>query len=361
MDKVLTLKNISKKFSNTQVLKNISLDIYKGEFVTILGSSGCGKTTTLRIIAGLESQDTGDVEINGVNVNNLEPENRQVNTIFQNYALFPHMNVYKNIAYSLKLKKLSKEEIKQRVTTLLDTVMLSGYENRLPSQLSGGEKQRVAIARALANEPSVLLLDEPLGALDLKLRRQMQQELKKLQKKLGITFVYITHDQEEAINMSDRIVIMNNGLLEQIGSPSEIYDKPKTSFVASFIGTTNLFTGTVVNIKNNEALVRLENNETVSIDSSNHNIKIDQKISFSVRSEHIYATKENKEGFTLKAKVSEDTYVGGMLRIVFKINDWEIYSTRQGIHNKIEMNEEVYISWDLDNAWIVDLGLVDDK
>ena len=356
METVLALKNISKKFSNTQVLKNISLDIYKGEFITILGSSGCGKTTTLRIIAGLETQDEGEVIINGKNVDNDKIEDRQVNTIFQNYALFPHMSVEKNIAYSLKLKKLPKDEIKTRVNKLLDLVMLSGYENRLPNQLSGGEKQRVAIARALANEPSVLLLDEPLGALDLKLRRQMQQELKKLQKNLGITFVYITHDQEEAINMSDRIAIMNNGVLEQLGTPSEIYDTPKTSFVATFIGTTNLFTGTIVDIVNNTVIVEI-NNQKVSVLKNSETLKIGQKINFSVRSEHINASSEMVEGFSLKAKVSEDSYVGGMLKLAFKAADITIYSARQGIHKQVNMNDEVFISWDINNSWIVDLEL----
>ncbi|MEG1942644.1 MAG: ABC transporter ATP-binding protein, partial [Angelakisella sp.] len=239
-ENILSLHEITKSFGDTQVLRGISLDIEKGEFITFLGSSGCGKTTTLRIIAGLESPDSGSVILGGRDVTTEQPNRRDVNTIFQNYALFPHMNVYNNIAYSLKLRKVNSDEIRRRVTEMLELVMLSGFEKRMPSELSGGQRQRVAIARAVINNPSVLLLDEPLGALDLQLRRQMQQELKKLQKQLGITFVYITHDQEEAINMSDRIVVMNNGKFEQIGTPAEIYDHPRTAFVAGFIGTANL-------------------------------------------------------------------------------------------------------------------------
>lgn len=207
-ESVLELRGIEKEFGKVSVLKGISLNVKKGEFITFLGSSGCGKTTTLRIIAGLETPDVGEVFINGECVNQLPPEKRSVNTVFQNYALFPHMNVSENIAYGLKIKKIEKRTIQNKVTEALELIQLSGYEKRMPSELSGGQKQRVAIARAIVNNPQVLLLDEPLGALDLQLRRQMQLELKKLQKQLGITFIYITHDQEEAINMSSRIAVM---------------------------------------------------------------------------------------------------------------------------------------------------------
>ena len=220
----LELKEIKKSFTEGEaVLDNISLEISKGEFITLLGSSGCGKTTTLRIIAGLEQPDAGSVWLDGREVTGLEPNQRDVNTVFQNYALFPHMNVAENIGYGLKLKKVPKNEIRKKVSQMLELVQLEGYEKRKPSELSGGQKQRVAIARALVNNPKVLLLDEPLGALDLQLRRAMQIELKHLQKKLGITFIYITHDQEEAINMSDRIAVMRDGRIEQIGTPDEIY------------------------------------------------------------------------------------------------------------------------------------------
>ena len=224
-------------------MKEISLSIDKGEFITLLGSSGCGKTTTLRIIAGLEIPDSGQVFLDGKDVTGLAPEARDVNTVFQNYALFPHMTVADNIGYGLKLKKIPKAEIKKRVSEMLELVQLPGFEKRKPSELSGGQRQRVAIARSLVNNPKVLLLDEPLGALDLQLRRAMQLELKKLQKKLGITFIYITHDQEEALSMSDTIVVMSEGKIQQIGTPLDIYNEPQNAFVADFIGESNIVDG----------------------------------------------------------------------------------------------------------------------
>ena len=257
-DILLELKNIKKSFSPGEaVLDDISLTVARGEFVTLLGSSGCGKTTTLRIIAGLEQADSGSVWINGQNVTELEPDKRDVNTVFQNYALFPHMNVAENIGYGLKLRKASKAEIKKKVAQMLELVQLEGYEKRKPSELSGGQKQRVAIARALVNNPKVLLLDEPLGALDLQLRRAMQTELKHLQKKLGITFIYITHDQEEAINMSDRIAVMDGGRILQIGTPDEIYNHPKTSYVATFVGNANILHGIVESAENENVVIDL--------------------------------------------------------------------------------------------------------
>ena len=354
-EKILSIQNITKTFEENQVLKGISLDIYKGEFVTFLGSSGCGKTTTLRIISGLETPDEGSVILNGVDVTRFEPNKRGVNTIFQNYALFPHMNVYQNIAYSLKLKKIPAKDIKTKVSEMLTLVMLEGYEKRMPAQLSGGQRQRVAIARALINNPSVLLLDEPLGALDLQLRRQMQQELKKLQKQLGITFIYITHDQEEAINMSDRIVVMNQGVFEQIGTPSEIYDNPKTSFVASFIGTTNLFTGKVVEQQGDQAVVLIDGN-IANIGCQGYTLSIGQDVTFSVRSEHLIASADPTDGFTLMATVAENSYVGGMLRIILRTNTGkEIFSTRHGIRKKIVLGETVSIAWQPENTCLVDM------
>ena len=225
-DMLLRLENINKSFGESQVLKGIDLEVQKGEFITLLGASGCGKTTTLRIIAGLERADRGKVFLEGQDITELAPNKRDVNTVFQNYALFPHMTVEENIGYGLKIQKKTKKEIEHKVKEMLALVQLEGYEKRMPDQLSGGQRQRIAIARAVANEPKVLLLDEPLGALDLKLRRQMQLELKRLQKQLEITFIYITHDQEEAINMSDRIAVMHNGVFEQIGTPNEIYYQP---------------------------------------------------------------------------------------------------------------------------------------
>ena len=242
-DTLLSLQHISKNFGEGDVLRDISLDVARGEFVTLLGASGCGKTTTLRIISGLETPDEGTVLLDGRDVTALPPERRPVNTVFQSYALFPHMNVEKNVAYGLRVRRMDKASIEKRVREMLELVQMADFAKRMPSQLSGGQRQRIAIARALAPEPELLLLDEPLGALDLQLRRQMQLELKRLQKKLGITFVYITHDQEEAINMSDRIAVMRGGRFEQLGTPEEIYDEPKTHYVAQFIGRSTILSG----------------------------------------------------------------------------------------------------------------------
>ena len=242
---ILELHGIYKSFDGTPVLKGIGLQVERGEFITLLGSSGCGKTTTLRIIAGLEAPDQGRVLLEGKDMTDVEPNKRDVNTVFQSYALFPHMNVEQNVGYALKLRKRPKGEIKEEVKKMLELVQLSGFEKRKPAELSGGQKQRVAIARSLINRPKILLLDEPLGALDLQLRRQMQQELKRLQKKLGITFIYITHDQEEALNMSDRIAVMRDGQFDQIGTPSQVYDSPRTAYVARFVGEANIVRGTV--------------------------------------------------------------------------------------------------------------------
>jgi len=238
---IIELKGISKAFDDNLVLDNINLSIKENEFLTLLGPSGCGKTTTLRIIAGFEESDSGELLFNGTDISTLPPYKRQVNTVFQKYALFPHMNVYENIAFGLKIKKLSKSEIDNKVKNILKLVSLEGFEKRNIESLSGGQQQRIAIARALVNEPKVLLLDEPLGALDLKLRKEMQLELKKIQKRLGITFIFVTHDQEEALTMSDKIVVMNKGKIQQMGTPEDIYNEPANAFVAGFIGESNIF------------------------------------------------------------------------------------------------------------------------
>ena len=245
-NKLVELKNISKSFDGEIVLSNVSLYINDKEFITLLGPSGCGKTTTLRIIGGFESADDGDVIFDGERINDIPPYKRSVNTVFQKYALFPHLNVYDNIAFGLRVAKVKESEIKDRVSEMLSLVNLRGFEKRNVSLLSGGQQQRVAIARALINKPKVLLLDEPLGALDLKLRKDMQVELKKIQKATGITFVYVTHDQEEALSMSDTIVVMANGKIQQIGSPTDIYNEPKNAFVADFIGESNILDGVML-------------------------------------------------------------------------------------------------------------------
>ena len=243
MAKLIELKGITKSFDGECILNSINLYIRDGEFITLLGPSGCGKTTTLRIIGGFETADEGQLYFDGAEISELPPHKRQVNTVFQKYALFPHLNVYENIAFPLRMKKTKEDEIKQRVTEILNMVALAGFENKSVSTLSGGQQQRVAIARALVSHPKVLLLDEPLGALDLKLRKDMQNELKNIQKAIGITFVYVTHDQEEALSMSDTIVVMADGEIQQIGTPTDIYNEPKNAFVADFIGESNIVDG----------------------------------------------------------------------------------------------------------------------
>ena len=253
---LLSLNNISKNFDKIEVLKNINLDIYDGEFLTLLGPSGCGKTTILRLIGGFESPTSGEIFMNGKNINNVSAEHRETNTVFQSYALFPHMSVYDNIAFGLKMKKMPKESIAIEVKKALEMVKLFKHKEKKPNELSGGQQQRVAIARAIVNKPLILLLDESLSALDYKLRKEMQIELKILQRQLGITFLFVTHDQEEALSMSDRIVVMNKGKIEQIGTPKEVYEEPKNLFVAKFIGEANTFVSTLLELKDSRAKIQ---------------------------------------------------------------------------------------------------------
>ena len=243
---LVDLQNLKKEFDGTPVLRGISLSIKRREFVTLLGPSGCGKTTTLRIIGGFEQPDSGDVFFDGKRLNDVPPYQREINTVFQRYALFPHLNVAENIAFGLHIKKLDRADIKRKTAEMLELVGLRGFENRDVTSLSGGQQQRVAIARALVCEPRVLLLDEPLGALDLKLRKEMQLELKRLQREMNITFIYVTHDQEEALTMSDRVVVMNHGVIQQVGSPTDIYNEPVNAFVADFIGESNIIPGVML-------------------------------------------------------------------------------------------------------------------
>jgi spermidine/putrescine transport system ATP-binding protein len=262
-DKIVKGINITKEYNGVAVVKNIDFWVKKNQFLTILGPSGCGKTTTLRMIAGFERPTTGTIYFEGHDITDTPPYLRQINTVFQKYALFPHMNIYENVAFGLRIKKNSEKEIASKVSKILELVNLSGFENRKINSLSGGQQQRIAIARALVNEPKVLLLDEPLGALDLKLRKEMQLELKNMQKELGITFVYVTHDQEEALTMSDKIIIMNHGEIQQIGSPTDIYNEPENRFVADFIGESNIYEGIMIR----DYLVRFADLEFVCVDS----------------------------------------------------------------------------------------------
>ena len=389
----LELKEIKKSFTEGEaVLDNISLEISKGEFITLLGSSGCGKTTTLRIIAGLEQPDAGSVWLDGREVTGLEPNQRDVNTVFQNYALFPHMNVAENIGYGLKLKKVPKSEIRKKVSQMLELVQLEGYEKRKPSELSGGQKQRVAIARALVNNPKVLLLDEPLGALDLQLRRAMQIELNHLQKKLGITFIYITHDQEEAINMSDRIAVMRDGRIEQIGTPDEIYNHPKTSYVATFVGNANILHGVAESIQGENAIVKIGNDKViVKLETSQQDTKdtgakqhltSGENVTLAVRSENILLQEAAAIGDTgtdngdtvdisvaggisdihdtnsisgLQATVTEKNFAGGQLRVTLKLSDGtQLIASRYGIDASVAEGQTVRCSFLPTDAVLVD-------
>lgn len=249
-ESLLSLKSVSKAFDDKTVLNSLDLDILDGEFITLLGPSGCGKTTLLRLMAGFEQPDTGVVSLSGHDITHAAPEHRPLNTVFQNYALFPHMSVYENVAYGLKMEKRPRAEIRQRVDDVLAMVQLQDFARRKPHQLSGGQQQRVAIARAVVKRPQLLLLDEPLSALDYKLRRTMQVELKRLQRELGITFVFVTHDQEEALSMSDRVVVLKDGAIQQLGTPREIYERPANLFTARFVGETNLFPGYLTSVEN---------------------------------------------------------------------------------------------------------------
>ena len=271
---IVRLDNVSKKFDDKTIIKNVSLDIYEGEFITLLGPSGCGKTTILRMISGLERVTSGDVYIEGENVTNVEPTDRPVNTIFQNFALFPFMTVWDNVNFGLKMKKVPKEEAEKRIKKAIKLVKLEGFEHRYPPQLSGGQQQRVAIARGIVMNHKVLLLDESLCSLDLKLKREMQIELKKLQKQLGMTFIYVTHDQDEALTMSDRIAIINKGVIEQLDSPMAIYRHPKTAFVADFIGESNILKGTIGGVVGENAFLNILDNITLTI--KNNHYKKDQ-------------------------------------------------------------------------------------
>lgn len=343
------LLNVCKSFDeDTAVIKNLDLEIKKGEFLTLLGPSGCGKTTTLRMIAGFEIPTSGAIIIDEEDVTNKAPYQRCVNTVFQNYALFPHMNIFDNIAFGLKMKKTSKIEIKDRVYEMLKMVQLDGYENRMPSQLSGGQMQRVAIARAVINSPKVLLLDEPLGALDLKLRKQMQLELKHLQKMLGITFVFVTHDQEEALTMSDRIVVMNNGVIEQIGTPEELYEKPKTKFVASFLGETNILEGQVFKLKETEVLLGLEQEQDI-IRIPNLNYDLGDKFIVSVRPERIKIKVDPEEGDVwLQCKLKEKIYIGSIIKIVMLLNNDKEIIVNEPIGQNFEFLDEnkiYFLTW----------------
>ncbi len=351
---LLRLENLEKSFDGNPVLKGICLDVTPGEFVTLLGPSGCGKTTTLRIIAGLLEPDAGRVFLDGKDITRLEPEKRDVNTVFQNYALFPHMNVEKNISYGLRIKGVKKPEWQKKVSEMLSLVQLEGYEKRMPSQLSGGQRQRVAIARAVVLNPRLLLLDEPLGALDLKLRRQMQQELKDIQRRLGIAFIYITHDQEEALNMSDRIAIMRDGHFEQIGTPEEIYERPKTRFAADFIGQTNLLEATVAE-KDGRGLILNYAGMFIPARNADFDVEIGDSVALSLRTERIGFSKKPVGECNLPGTLRSRHYAGGSMRAVIVLDDGREITVlcQSGERAEGEIGERVFLSWNRDEAPVV--------
>ena len=318
---IIELRGLTRIFSDVRAVDGVNLDIFEGEFLTLLGPSGSGKTTVLRMIAGFERPDSGSISILGEDVSTLPPYDRDVNTVFQDYALFPHMNVLENIEYGLRVKGVSRDECRERAISALRQIRLSGYEDRKPSQLSGGQRQRVALARALVNRPSVLLLDEPLGALDLKLREQMQFELKALQREVGITFIFVTHDQEEALSMSDRIVVFNHGKIEQIGTPKEIYENPRSAFVSEFVGQTNQ--------------IELEGKR------------------INIRPEFITVsrTRQDRERI-LEGRLTDQIFAGALTRYLVETkNGFTVISTdKQG---EIAVGDLVTISWDKDKEFLI--------
>jgi len=320
MKKIIELKNITKSFDGQVVLDNINLDIYDNEFLTLLGPSGCGKTTTLRLIAGFESPDVGDIIFLGENINNVPPYKRNVNTVFQRYALFPHLNVFENVAFPLREKRVPKAEIDSRVNEMLTLVALNGFEKRSVTSLSGGQQQRVAIARALISSPRVLLLDEPLAALDLKLRKDMQSELKKIQKATGITFVFVTHDQEEALSMSDTVVVMSEGRIQQIGTPVDIYNEPENAFVADFIGESNILDGIML-------ADRKVSFSGHVFDCVDFGFEKRQPVDVVIRPEDVDIVSEEKG--MLKGVVTSVTFLGVHYEIIVDINGfkWMIQTT----------------------------------
>lgn len=318
---LISLLQVSKDYNGSEAIKDVTLNIRRNEFLTMLGPSGCGKTTTLRVIGGFEYPSEGRILFDGVDIVGIPPYKRKVNTVFQKYALFPHMNVYENIAFGLRIRKMEKNQIDDKVGRILDLVSLSGYEKRAVNSLSGGQQQRIAIARALVNEPEVLLLDEPLGALDLQLRKEMQIELKAMQKRLGITFVYVTHDQEEALTMSDTVVVMNKGVIQQIGPPESIYNEPLNSFVAGFIGESNILTG----IMRQDLLVEFAER---TVPCSDKGFDRDEAVDVVIRPEDLKIVDEAEGVITGTVKLV--TFKGVHYEMIVEAHgmEWMIHSTR---------------------------------
>jgi spermidine/putrescine transport system ATP-binding protein len=368
----VVVTGVSKFFENFRALNNVNLEIKKGEFFSLLGPSGCGKTTLLRILAGFEQPDNGSVTFDGKDVLPLPPDRRHANTVFQNYALFPHLSVFENVAFSMRLKKAAKDEIERKVGEYLHLVQLEGHAHKKPNQLSGGQKQRVAIARALINEPSVLLLDEPLSALDAKLRQHMLIELDQIHDKIGITFIYVTHDQQEALSVSDRLAVMNQGDVLQIGTPHEIYESPATDFVARFIGETNLFDANVISVEIlnqelEEYMAELDIPELGRIKVTTvDKVKPGQTVSFTIRPEKIVISKDKpttkREDINLfQGTVDEPIYSGFQTKFYIKVTEKSIIRVIKQHANysdegpDIRWKDSVYLSWSANDGYIVEV------
>jgi spermidine/putrescine transport system ATP-binding protein len=353
---MVELRNVIKRFDQQTVVDQLSLSIRQGEFITLLGPSGCGKTTTLRMIAGFEHPTSGDILLDGEQVQDRPPHERDVNTVFQSYALFPHLNAYENVAFGLRVKKVPKGLIDDRVRQALRMVQLEEYANRKPDQLSGGQRQRIAIARALVNNPKVLLLDEPLGALDQKLRKQMQVELKHLQKQLGITFIFVTHDQEEALTMSDRIAVMNKGVLEQVGTPGEIYELPATRFVAEFIGETNLLTGTVRQRDNRRLVIDCDGIQVAA--ASQPSLPENEKVTIAIRPEKstLSLDPSSDEGVVqLPGRLTERIYCGGITKTIVALPGGRQFVALEKTDQLLPVAEgdELFVKWNPEHGVVL--------
>jgi spermidine/putrescine transport system ATP-binding protein len=341
------LQTVTKRFGEVIAVDSVSLSVLRGEFLTLLGPSGCGKTTLLRMIAGFERPDTGRVFLAGREVTQLLPHQRDVTTVFQHYALFPHINVFNNVAFGLERRRVTRDEIKSRVAAALDMVRLGGLDKRQPGELSGGQQQRAALARALVVEPRVLLLDEPLAALDLKLRKQMQVELKGLQRRLGISFVYVTHDQEEALTMSDRIVVMNAGRIEQVGRSEEIYERPQTSFVAGFIGVSNIIEGTVEEVTGELSAIRVGN---VRVGAQANGAKAGERVRVLIRPEKISISTEVAPG-VLSGKIDSAVYLGESTQWKVAIEDGQALTVLEQNREPFQsaqarIGQTVFVRWE---------------
>jgi spermidine/putrescine transport system ATP-binding protein len=358
------LEHVTKRFGEFTAVDDLSLTIREGEFFSLLGPSGCGKTTTLRMIGGFEEVTAGTIHLGDTEITDQPPFRRHVNTVFQNYALFPHLDVFENIAFGLRRRKTPTAEIRHQVAFMLRLVDLEGYEKRKPNQLSGGQQQRVALARALVNNPSVLLLDEPLGALDLKLRKQMQVELKRIQSEIGITFIFVTHDQEEAMTMSDRIAVMRNGRIEQLGAPEELYERPATTFVAGFLGVSNLLDGEVVGRSADAAEVRLADGAVVRVPSASVNGAT--AVQVGIRPEKLRVSARSDEGSgepgtnSLDGTILDASYVGVHTQYLVQTADGHkltVYAQNletSGASEVLADGEAVRLSWKPQHTFVID-------